>query len=133
MTIHRYYKQAIYEPLKQDTNTRVPMWHTHEIYVHFYHHGHAPQTYLLRQIAQYETLSQALYGSCFTRTTGGSGVRPALDVMAAKIRVDTLLDKYRKNRTDEYNFHNPGMPVVTESAGDHLSRYGMFAIGKSSS
>ena len=127
--LHKFYMTAIYEPLKDDPATRVPKWSTHGIYVHFFHHTRAPQTYLLQQIDRYEELSRGLHQACFVKTTGGTGVEPDVKVITTLLRVDAQLDRFRRQRVDEYNFHVPELPVDVDRAGDHLAANGMFTVG----
>jgi len=125
--LHLFYKESIYLPLKR-TGKRVPMWHTHEIYVHFYHHGYSPEVYLMNQIDEYTELSHLLYKAAATRTSGGSGAMPDLKVIATKIRVDQLLDKLRRGKPDEYSFHNSDVTIDLEEGGKPVSGHGSFKV-----
>jgi hypothetical protein len=122
---HAYFKDQIYnECLRR--GTPVPMWHTCQIYEHFFNHVNSPHVYLLKQINEYAQMSSMLYAMTASRVEGGSGVEAQLSVIALKLRVDERLGKLRKEDVTTHNFHNPDMNVDLRHAGAYFPPYRAF-------
>jgi len=122
---HQFYKTAIYDEKKRQGIT-VPMWHTKEIYEHFYHHGLDPTTFLMQQIREWREISTMLYRSSASRVLGGSGAVPEKENIALKLRVDAHLRNLWRHNIAESNFHNTGAAPDPQEIGKHVPAHRNF-------
>jgi hypothetical protein len=122
---HAYYKDQIYNECRR-RGARVPMWHTCQIYEHFFRHINSPEVYLLNQISQYAQLSDMLYGMTASRVEGGSGVEAQLPIIALKLRVDDYMRKLQREDVTTFAFHNPNVSVDLSHAGAHIPPHRAF-------
>lgn len=123
--LHAFYKENVYKA-SQRMGVRVPMWHTHEIYDHFFSHTLAPEVWLMTQLEEYGRISQMLTLSCAERTAGGSGIRPAEKILAIKLRVDAHIRALRREPLDDHNFRAQEGSIDLGDAGEVFARYRDF-------
>lgn len=124
---HAFYKSEIYEECLR-RGTPVPMWHTCQIYEHFFNHVNSPHVYLLKQVSEYAQMSTMLYSMTASRVEGGSGVEAQIGIIALKLRVDERLCRLRKEDVTKYNYHNADVNVDLRHAGAYIPPHRNFRV-----